>query len=118
MNWEAFFAIGAFMGVVALVLVPFGLWVGRRITRKEARKGSVLVVTRIGYLYFDALVALLLLGLTVSEIARGTWLERNFGGQAVTFVYYGLLIFASYLLERYFKRRGIHISRRQKRVDA
>jgi amino acid transporter len=118
MNWEAFFAIGAFMGLVGLILVPLGLWVGRRIARKTARKGSMLVITRIGYLYFGAFVALLLLGLTVSTIAKGTWLERTLGGQAVTIVYYGFLVFASILLEHYFKRRGIQITRRQKRVDA
>ena len=118
MNWEAVFAIGIVFALPALVLMPLGLWLVRRFARKDVKGDSALVITRIGFVYFGAFVALLLFGLTVSTILKGTWLERTIGGGGVTMAYYGLLVAASVIVERHLKRRGIVISRHRKGVDA
>ena len=51
-------------------------------------------------------------------ILKGSWLDRALGGDVLAMAYYGLLVAASLVVERHFKRRGIEITRSQVRVDA
>jgi flagellar biogenesis protein FliO len=113
MNWEALRVIGALIAVLALVLFPLGLWLGRRAARAQAKEGHSLTITRIGFVYFGVFVALLLLGLAIPAISKGTWLGRAMGASGAMMLYYGLLVASCLVLERFFKRRGIQIVRHQ-----
>src|SRR5262245_32427959 len=106
MNWDALRAIGILIAVLALVLFPLGLWFGRRAAKAQTKAGHSLTITRIGFVYFGAFVALMLLGLAVPAISKGTWLGRTMGAGAAMLIYYGLLAASCLGLERFFKRRG------------
>ena len=98
-------AIGVVVGALGIILLIPGLILGRYLARKRGGTDA-LRVTRVGFLVYGALVLLMLAGLAIPTLIRGTWADRPGASLAALFAYYGLLVFAVRRVELALRQRG------------
>ena len=107
MNWEAFFVIGAFTVILALVLLVPGLMWARSQAKQHSEAPAGMSITRIGFLYLGTMVAVLLVGFSSQYWAPQSWLGQWTATSTGRLLFGAIVVGAGFLFERVLDAAGI-----------
>ena len=100
MNWEAFFAIGAFTVILgAMLLVPGLLW-ARKMAKQHPETPAGMSITKNGYIFIGVILVVLFTGLTSQYWAPDSPLGQWTATRSGRYLFGGIVPGVALLIER------------------